>query len=439
MADQNTTVKSKGGFKYSTALKMFTIGFLFLVLLTPTTMIKSLIRERSNRNAEVVKEISSKWGGHQAICGPVLSIPYKEYSEGTKNYSIEYIHILPEELRIDSFLDSEVRYRGIYEAVLYNADVQLSGVFIMPKLKDLGIKEKDVIFQNACISLGIEDMKGIRREISAIVNDVPFSMNPGIETKGIIASGVSSKVQLQNKVTEVRFDFKINLNGSKQINFVPLGKTTEVSLSCDWPHPSFNGVFLPEERSINDKGFDAKWKILHLNRDFPQLWIGDKYKYEMGKFLFGVELFKPVDVYQKSMRAVKYASLFVLLTFLAFFFSEIFKKKPLHPIQYTLIGCAIIIFYLLIIALSEHMNFEKAYLISGAAVVLLITVYAAAILRSVLVSISMGCILSVFYSYLYMLLQMEDYAILMGSIGLFVILSGIMLITRKIDWYSISS
>ena len=279
-------------------------------------------------------------------------------------------------------------------------------------------------------------MRGIKDRIDAAFNGTSLSMEPGVETAQVIKAGVSADIRLDGTQKSYPFHFTFNLNGSRQIQFAPVGKVTTVTAHSTWKDPSFGGAFLPVEREVNEQGFTAKWKVLHLNRNYPQHWKGGGH--DLSSSTFGVKLFNPVDIYQKTTRTAKYALMFIVFTFLAFLISEVMNRLRVHPVQYLLIGLAIIIFYTLLLSISEHINFAVAYLISSGAVVSLISGYAKAILKNRVVTLMVGGILVILYAYLYILLQLEDYALLMGSIGLFVVLSVIMYLTRKIDWYASS-
>ena len=438
MTGSNPTKAALSAIGNSVSFKIITIFILILALLIPSSMIKSLIREREDRKRDVINEISSKWGHAQTITGPIIKIPYKKYyidSNEKKRSKILHMYFLPDDIDIKSKILPKMRYRGIYEAVLYNTKVVLKGSFSYPQIGEINIPPDNVDWSGAAVLIGITDMRGIKDEINATFNNGSISMNPGVGTNEVICSGVSSKIKLQKHVKKYAYKFVINLNGSQKINFIPVGKVTTVSLSSSWTDPSFGGAYLPVERSIGKKGFSANWKVLHLNRNYPQYWTGNKYN--IGDSAFGVKLFIPVDIYQKSMRTAKYALMFIVFTFMAFFFSEVMNKLRVHPIQYLLIGLAITVFYTLLVSISEHINFDTAYLISSVSVILLIAGYAKSILNNVRLSAIVGGVLLILYTYLYILLQLEDYALLMGSIGLFVVLSLIMYMTRKINWYSI--
>lgn len=422
----------------SATFKLITICVLILLLLIPASMVKSLIWERDNRKQGVINEINHKWGEAQTLIGPVVSVPYKVHVEDKKGKTTtvtRYLHMLPDTAHIKSRITPEVRYRGIYEAVLYNTTLSIDGHFPPIPVQELRIDPENIVWSGAFVSVGITDMRGIKETIHASFDGQKLSMEPGVESADVIASGVSAGIQIDAAKKSRPFHFDINLNGSRQIHFAPVGKVTTVTALSEWSDPSFGGAYLPVERSVTDEGFTAKWKVLHLNRNYPQAWKGGGQP--IGQSTFGVTLFSPVDIYQKSMRTAKYALMFIAFTFMAFYISEVLNKLRVHPVQYMLIGLGIIIFYSLLLSISEQINFGAAYLISAGAVISLISGYAKAILKNRYVTLMVGGILVILYTYLYILLQLEDYALLMGSVGLFIVLSAIMYLTRKIDWYAI--
>lgn len=429
---------TKNWLKDSLGLRLAIIALFTLILLIPAAMIQSLIHERQERRNSALVEVSEKWGKEQIISGPIITIPYHYYFKNEKNETItstRYAHFLPEALQIKSEMQPEIRYRGIYEVVLYHARIQFEGHFGVPDIGDLKIPEKDMLWQDAFISVGISDMKGIKDLINLQWNGQMMAVNPGIKTNDVLESGISTSIPLTAANEKTGFSFTININGSEGLYFTPLGKETKVTISSKWRDPSFLGQYLPEERTIGPEGFTADWKILHLNRNFPQQWLGDRYKIQSSAF--GVNLLLPIDEYQKTMRTAKYAIMFISLTFLAFFMIELLNRKVLHPIQYLLIGFALLVFYTLLLSISEHIVFKYAYLIAGIGVVTLITAYTRSVLKHNLQTLIIFGILIILYGYLYIVLQLQDFALLMGSIGLFVILATVMYLTRKIDWYAI--
>ena len=446
----------------SVTLKLIAVGFLILILMIPASMMRSLIRERQQTRDGAIKEVSSKWGGFQTIGGPVITIPYQALitnNAGKTEYETKYAHFLPDNLKIAGDLKPEKRYRGIYVVMLYNGKINISGNFKAFNFAALNIPAKDFNLDQAFISVGITDMKGIKDNVNLKLNDSTFQMEPGIPTTDIFASGVSIPIKLDVNDT-YNFSFDLNINGSSYLHFLPFGKETNVELKSAWGDPKFEGAFLPDERTITNNSFTAKWKILHLNRNYPQQGVGNfidkdgqvrsNNNYEDNEDIelsnrgtnsptFGVRLILPVDEYKKTERSVNYNLMFVFITFLAFFFMEIINKRRIHPLQYLLIGFAICLFYILLLSISEYIKFDMAYLWSCVAILLLITFYTRSIFKSIKLTLLMALILAILYGFFYSILQLQDYALLMGSIGLLVILAVVMYLTRNINWYNISN
>ena len=429
---------SENWMRYSMSARLVIIGGLVLVLLIPSFMIRSLISERQDRRDEAIREISSKWGLDQTITGPFISIPFTDHyenSEGETKERIAYAHMLPDDLIISGGMEPELRRRGIFEAVLYNTKLDISGSFYMNKLADLNIPQKDILWEGAYVSLGVSDMKGIQEEVVVDVDGITAPFNPGIESKDVVSRGMSHPLAELKARERVEISFSLDLNGSSYLGFIPLGQQTRVSLSSTWGDPSFRGNFLPEEHTISDSGFSADWKVLHLNRNYPQVWTGGQS--DLSRSSFGVELLIPVDEYQKNMRTTKYAFMSIGLTFLSFFMIELLNKRvALHPIQYLLIGFALLVFYTLLLSISEHLSYGPAYLISSLATITLISLYTLSTLKSRQQTVIILLILVLLYAYLFILIQLQDFALLIGSIGLFVILSMVMYLTRGVDWFS---
>lgn len=423
----------------SVTFKMFSVAFLALILLVPAFMIQWVISDREWRRDDAVREISDKWGGEQTIAGPILNIPYQvleKDEQGVARMVVKYAHFLPEILQVKGELQPQIRQRGIYEAVLYTGNLQLSGRFAYPSFSDWAIPDNSVLWDRAFVSVGIPDMRGINDKVELSWKDKKILFEPGIETADITTSGISAATPLLAKGAEaIEFSMGINLNGSQQLRLVPLGKETSAEIHSKWSDPSFDGAFLPDTRTVDKNGFTAQWKVLHLNRNFPQQWLGSGQ--DIYGAAFGVKLLTPLDEYQKTNRSSKYAVMFIFLTFLGFFFVEILNRMRIHPLQYLLVGAALCVFYLLLISLSEHIKFNPAYWVSTAATVILITAYSSTIFRNRKLTISICVTLLGLYGFLYSLLQLQDYALLMGSLGLFSILAALMYFSRNIDWYNI--
>jgi inner membrane protein len=428
-------VKKTPGFWNSITFKLIIIGLLILVMLIPGALVKNLIRERSATQQEVIAEISSKWGMGQTLTGPVLTIPYfRIVTTEKKTYrEMHYAHFLPEELNVNLRLEPEMRYRGIYRTVVYEAGISVDGRFGFPDPGELKIDPGLVAMEDAFLQVGITDMRGIKEKVIIQWNGSPLDVEPGIPSKDITLSGLHADVPLQGDAG-FSFHYEIALTGSDFFYLNPVGKETNIRMHSSWGNPKFDGAFLPDERSVSDDGFTAGWKVLHLNRNYPQSWKGAEYSVD--ESAFGVHLLLPVDQYLKTERSAKYAIMFIALTFMVFFFVEILNRKRIHPVQYLLVGLSISIFYVLLLSLAEQIGYNPAYLISAVATVAMITAYSTTLFRNTRLSFILACCLIILYVFLFTIIQLQDYALLMGSIGLFAALGIIMYASRKVDWYS---
>lgn len=421
--------------KNSITLKFIIIGLMILALLIPAGMIKNLVYERSSLRDSVISEVSYKWGNQQTIAGPIISIPYKSYYKKNKEIveEIHYAQFLPEDLSISGKINPEIRYRSIYKVVVYNSKLNFSGHFNKPDFSQWKVRDSDIMWEDASLIIRIPDMRGIKDTISVNWNKDNVEVNPGINKPNSNYTGVSAKITFDDSDV-YNFEFNLDLNGSESLYFTPVGKETNVDLISEWTDPGFEGSFLPNYREINEQGFKANWKVLHLNRSYPQQWLGSSYSIEGSEF--GVNLLLPVDQYQKSHRSVKYAIMFISLTFLIFFFTEILNKKRIHPIQYLLVGLGLSVFYTLLLSLSEQISFNLAYLIASVAIITLITTYSYSMLKNKKLTAIVALVLVVLYGFLFTILELQDFSLLLGSIGLFIALAIVMYLSRKVDWYS---
>ncbi len=419
-------------------VKLLSIGFIVLLLLIPGAMIQSLISERQFRQEEVISEISESWGGAQMIKGPVLSIPYTEWTEekdGKRSYAVRLMHLLPQELAITGDAQHELRKRGIFDAVLYRSDLQLNGKFNAIAFQELNVSPEQIKWNEARLSVGISSMTGIKNVIELDWNGSKLRMEPGTAAPGLLASGVSVNVEVSEAQQSYAFTIPLELNGTAALYFEPVGRVTTAALKSSWPSPSFSGKMLPDKREISAGGFSAEWKVLDLNRNYPQQWKGEAFNFEDSGF--GVRLIRPVDEYLKNDRAAKYAILVIGLTFLIYFFFETLRKFHIHPFQYLLVGLALTVFYLLLLSLSEQTGFNIAYGIAAAATIGLISYYSAWVLRIKRLAIQLTLLLCAIYGFIFVVLQLEDYALLAGSIGIFIALAAVMYYSRKVDWYNL--
>ena len=458
---------SEGSFleRYATTIKLVIIGILTLVLLIPLLMIQSLINERQTTRQNAIEEITSKWGGKQTIAGPCFVIPYTKtlIKDDIQTVVEQNLLLLPETLEVSANATVERRKRGIYDASVYGSDIVLKGTFDMQALENSGISFSQIKWDEIRLILGISDLKGIK-EISPLQiagNNVNFE--PGIparnlslgfgsstvaekqvatkeKTGSLFGQGMNSKITFDIKDSQIPFkslpfSLSLKLNGSQGFYVVPVGKVTKMHLKSDWTSPGFDGNFLPDSHHIDQNGFTADWKILDINRSYGQIINGDDdaSMSQMADSRFGVQFVQSVDQYLQNTRAVKYGILIILLTFVAVFFMEMLRKNAVHPFQYLLIGLALVLFYSLLLSLSEILGFSPAYLIAATMTAILISIHLSSILRSAKQGWLVGTLLAILYAFIFMLIHMESYALLAGSLGLFVILALVMYLSKKLN------
>ncbi|HWM94616.1 MAG TPA: cell envelope integrity protein CreD [Thermoanaerobaculia bacterium] len=440
-------IPEKRKLRDSVLFKMIVTGLLILALAIPLMMVRGLIYERQHRRDTVVSEVAGTWGREQTLGGPVLTVPYLVHSKDEKGKVTTWTqlaHFLPETLTVDGRLHPELRRRGIFEVAVYRADLHASGTFQKPSFAEWGIPPQDILWDKAWLSIGVPDMRGIRRNVRLLWGGRMLQLAPGGGVSGLWNTGLRVPISGLAQAPEKQaypFAFDLALRGSQELQFLPFAKQNVVRLRSSWPDPSFSGGFLPDRREVSQSGFEATWTVPYFGRSYPQQWLETERERlvpeaAVQESAFGVELYLPVDVYQKTERSVKYGLLFLILTFLAFFLFEVFSPVSLHPMHYLLVGSALCLFYVLLLSISEHIPFGASYAIASAGIIVLIAGYSFAILRGARRALAMSGMLVILYSYLYVLLQAEDYALLLGSLGLFVILALVMFLTRRVDWYS---
>lgn len=433
------TVKSNGNSIY---VKIIFIFLLMTILMIPNGLISGLIYERSNLKSTAEADIAGTWGESQFISGPCLSFPVKEKVLNNLN-EIQTIstniNLMPESLNIKSDVKHEIRKRGIYEVILYINQLEVSGKFDLNKVRKEFGDEIEINWNNIILNIGIQDSHGIGAVSPLQFNGKEYELMPGILETKTLSKGIHSKLSIGEDQNIVEFSFTLDLKGSSSMSFEPVAKATKIEMRSDWISPSFYGSTLPSTREITKEGFSAVWETSQFNRDYPNIWKGDKYRLDKEYNKMGVRFIQTVDLYQKNTRTNKYALLIIGLTFFIFFFFENLMHNQIHPIQYAMVGFALSIFYLLLLALTEHIGFSVSYLVSAIAVISLIIYYCAAILNQKKSLIFLTISLIVLYIYIYVILQLEDVALLAGSIGLFVILAIIMGLSRKVDWYNLTA
>lgn len=449
--------------KESITVKLVSIGFLILILLIPAAWIESMIEERQHRAESVIAEVSNKWSGNQTLSGPILVIPYKhretikidkdqvELKESTRK-----AFFLPEELSITGTVNPEKLHRGIFDAVVYESTLNLKAAFSKPDFKRLEIAEDMILWPEAHLIIAISDLRGISKNPPVITAGIKKLSSEPAQNIGVSTNKFDRVTQIRayeehisstksttgivaplNWNSEEDFaslsEISFNLKGSSQLNFVPSGKTTSVKLSGPWPDPSFDGGFLPTTREVTETDFTATWDILHFNRPFSQQWK-DSHQELVGSE-FGLKLLVPVDQYQKSIRTAKYGILIIMLTFVALFLVEITQKIRIHPFQYILIGAALIIYYTLLLSFSEQVGYNLAYWISTGATVVLIAAYSTSFLKNRSLSFLLTALLVIFYTFIFIIILQQDFSLLIGSVGLFLIVATLMYFSRKVNWY----
>ncbi len=431
----------------SITARMLVVGFLLLVLLIPLEFVKSLINERAYRQEEVVREINQKWGNEVLLSGPIVKIPYKVISEEkifneksnayytkTKE-TIESAYFFPDKLNITSNVDTKPLNRSIYKSVVYSAAIGVKGNFPKIDFSDTDIPEENILWEKATVLLKTTNLKGIKTTPVVNLASEALSMTPQYSTEYL--NTIQSNYIANAKeifAAPLPFSFDLKINGSESLKFLPIGKETDATMKSNWHSPSFDGNFLPEDtnKEISQEGFTATWRILQINRQFEQSFFG--HLPDLSASAFGTKLIIPVDEYQKSERTAKYGILVIGLTLLVFLLIQLVSRIYIHPFQYMMIGLALVMFYTLLISISEHSNFFKAYAVAAISVLVLITVYSRAILKGFKFPLLICGSLASLYGFIYVIIQLENYALLVGSIGLFLILAIIMFASRRIDW-----
>jgi Inner membrane protein involved in colicin E2 resistance len=463
--------EGKGKGKHALTFKVLAIVTIILLLLIPKYMIQSLITEREQTAMNAMEDVYDKWGGEQMVIGPTITGEHTEIIRKSVKGEIETIkrekkyRILPNTLSFNGDIKTERRHRGIYEIVTYKGPLEVKGTF------SLSPEEREKMQQIASggtfkISFCMSDLKGICDEVKINLGGKEYTLEPDGNGIGYRTSQLSARIpviedwiedsdnngsnrnsQLSASINtgdwinaqSIPFSMKLNLKGSQSLKFAPIGKNTTVHLTSDCQTPSFCGNFLPVDSSdstVTKNGFDRNWSVSYLNRNYPQFYDEETatYNSEISESAFGVNLLVPVGHYQKSLRCVKYAVLFIVLTLAVFFFIEMIHKKNIHPVQYALVGLALTLFYSLLLSFSEHIGFTPAYIVSTLMTVSLLTIYTTAVLKIKKTAFYIGGALLLLYVYIFVLIQMESYALLAGSLGLFAILAFFMYLSQKIEW-----
>lgn len=433
----------------SPAFKFLIILALVLALTIPLLMVYAVVKEREGYARRAAREIGQLWGGPQSVAGPFLvvptekdvrtSVPVQGAPLGTFKTQVRterrFAVFLPETLKIAPVIASETRRRGIFEVPVYRGRIAISGAFVAPDLRGLSKSVDRFVWSEAVLVTLMSDVRGIRETATLKIGDrAPVKFKAGVGLAGLSTYGIHVPLQQDDAKSGFSFAFTVALNGSSHLHFTPSGGDTSVEMRSDWPHPSFEGAFLPVKRTIKADGFTATWQVPRLARGRGQVRHVDELRQLAREMPFGVRLFQPVKFYSLAERALKYALGFVAIVFLTVFVMEVHARRRVHWIQYLFVGLALVVFYVLLVGTAEHIGFERGYLSAALATSLLIAVYSGLSLRSAVRGVLMWLVLAGIYGLIYLLLRLEDYALLVGSIGAFVLLAVVMFATRGINW-----
>lgn len=438
-------------FFQSKTAKLFMVGLITVILLLPLQWVKMLIEERADRQSEVVYEVSEKWGEDIYIYGPILKIPYQTLTQQTltdpkTNATVKqwikkthYAYFFPDELITEADVKMQKPLkRGIYQSNVFSASFDSKGFFSQPDFSGQDILEEHILWDQATLLIRTTNQKRLTGQVQMKWGENTYRFEPTAVTQSHDGTTTleSEEINLENLKIQAKetFAFQLAYNGSHSVRLAPIGKTTKTTMSSNWHSPSFMGNFLPspENKQLSPQGFNVQWEVLHYNRPFAQRSFEQIQQVE--SYAYGVDFITPVDQYQQNERASKYGFLVIGLTFLIFFLIQNVSKIDIHIFQYMMIGLALVMFYTLLISITEHSSFLKAYLIAGTSVVVLITLYSKSILKNLKFPLLIGASLTALYTFIFVIIQLEDYALLTGSIGLFIILAAVMYFSRKIDW-----
>ncbi len=413
----------------SITVKIVLIAFIILVLQILVLMVYGLVADRQRSQNTAISDVTSKWGKTQLVSGPYLIIPAERKIDDKKKEKTA-VYLLPSSLKIQGKVDPQIRYRGIYQVVLYGAELKITGRFEYEFPATAPDNPEKISLNDAVLALGISDIIGIRK-YTVKVNGKELAPRSGIPDRQIACSGIHMPLPLTSPKGEIKFEIALLLNGSTGLEFLPFGQQTTVQLESSWPDPSFCGSILPTNHDIDRKGFQAEWNTTALNRNYPQQWTGSEFSVRDSRF--GVEFKLMTSLYTQVHRAINYAALFMIFIMMAYLIGERVAKVWMHPLQYFLCGCAIVLFYSILLSVGEHLPFHWAYIIAALSVTLLTAFYCKAIFRKSKVAFCEGLAMLLAYGVIFILLKLETFALLVGSAVLFVLLAILMIVTANVN------
>lgn len=433
-------------------LKIIIVLAMILLFLIPLGMIKNLVWEREQRKWVAEESILSSWGADTAVGGPLLVIPRKIKYEvtdedgkylRTEEY-LENVYLLPESMDIFAQSSSESKFRGIFEVPVFTLNVEGSGNFALEALYK-NYDRETLVWEDAYVQFSYPSLKGMKRTEPLLWEGKELDFEAGDSSRSLYGATLKVDVDagdgnIQDISRVIPFHFRQEIRGGRSLEFLPLAGSTKIHMESDWAAPSFQGYYLPTEQNITDEGFKAEWMINSLSRSVPECWSAsqDQFFQDLLESAFGLNYYPEFDSYQKTRRTVEYGILFILIPFLTFFLFELIRKVKIHPVQYLLAGFGNVLFYLILLSVSEHLNFNQSYLIASSAVTVMLSLYTLSIKGIGRKGLYLLPVMTAGYSYLFFVLKSEDYALIMGTAGLFGALALTMYLTRGINWYGSS-
>jgi inner membrane protein len=442
----------------SLSIKVGLLLLIFVLLQIPLLLIQGVMEERQKYNVDYPQQYNGPGAKQQTIIGPVLTVPYEIKTAAEKPTTpnndtavvakpkvVETgnLHFFPESLTVNGNLTPEIRDEGKFKSILYSTALQFKGTFDTGAAAKKGIKDADMNWQDAFVTFGVSDLRGIRKETIINWDGHDYNFSPGVNGLKLFTSGQHALLTDSRKGGSHKFSCTITVNGSRDLNVFPAGKNNRISLGSPWNQPLFTGGFLPTEKSVTTNGFKSLWEVSYFSRNLPQLWT-DKdpdMKNSLSQYMVGVTLATPVEFYRTAIRAIKYGNLFIAMTFLTFLIFEFVTKLRIHEMQYGLVGLALCLFFLMLIAITEWIPFMWAYILASVPTIAQISWYIQAFSKRKSKHLWQvaAAVLTALYGYLYILLEMENFSLLVGAIGLFIGLSIVLFVTRNIDWYGRNS
>jgi len=428
----------------SILIKLGVITALILLLLIPSSWIESLITDREGYQQQMAATTSDKWSGSQLVQGPVLMLPYRRavtednaQGKAVTHDVTKILYLLPQNLQIKANVKSRQYDRGVYDAIVYNSKINLKGDFKNPDLNAIGMDGATILYDKARLVFSISDLKGLTNNPVVNIQGQNYNAQPAESGHLPFDNGLQVSFLMQ-KDQGVAFNCELDVKGSNDLNFLDIGNMTDVEATSDWLTPQINGRYLPDTQINGNKSLGLKWHMLYHNQSFPRQWTDNDTiltsKKALTNAVFGIKLQLPVDQYRKIMRTTKYSTLIILLTFVSLFLTEMIKKQRIHLFNYTLIGAAMVVYYTLLLSFAEQIGFTWAYLLSSVSTITLISVFTASLLKNGKVALLFASILSIFYGFIFVIIQLEELSLLFGSIALFVIIAMLMYFSRKINW-----